>query len=129
MARQKGRMTPEAQRIAIATSCGWTGIQYGWPDIYAPAFVDRILSGIHPDGQRKVVPDYINDLDAMNEAEKRLEKWGDASEDMRFKYVDALIDVTRCDCRDTWEQMFVLANASPAQRAKAFLIAIRKQRR
>lgn len=52
-------MTPEAQRIAIAEACGWkegtTGL---WQD---PA-----KSGYY------ACPDYLNDLNAMHEAEKAM---------------------------------------------------------
>ena len=46
-------MTPEQQRIAIAESCGWTDTQ--------------IIDGKY--GQTDV-PNYLNDLNAMHEAEK-----------------------------------------------------------
>ncbi len=54
-------MTSEAQRIAIAEACGW-----------------HIIEGEPPTGLNKnwthsdfrFIPDYLNDLDAMHEAEK-----------------------------------------------------------
>ena len=46
-------MTPEQQRIAIAEACGWTDTQ--------------IIDGKY--GQTDV-PNYLNDLNAMHEAEK-----------------------------------------------------------
>ncbi len=54
-------MKPEAQRIAIAEACGWTEIielnkcLIGWP----PA---------NRRGYREMLPDYLNDLNAMHEA-------------------------------------------------------------
>ena len=48
-------MTPEKQRIAIATACGWTDTQ--------------IIDGKY--GQTDV-PDYLNDLNACHEMEKTL---------------------------------------------------------
>jgi hypothetical protein len=56
-------MSPEAQRIAIAEACGWTWkngvgeLRYGESKDFCD--VSRI-------------PDYLNDLNAMHEAEKLL---------------------------------------------------------
>ena len=59
-------MTPEQQRIAIAEACGWTNV--------APVIVknvkhegDDITVGIRSDDGW--IPDYLNDLNAMHEAE------------------------------------------------------------
>ncbi len=54
-------MSPEQQRIAIAEACGWVKSQYGkWSN-----------NGlILPDPLNP--PDYLNDLNAMHEAEKIL---------------------------------------------------------
>ena len=49
-------MSPEKQRIAIATACGWTDTQ--------------IIDGKY--GQTDV-PDYLNDLNACHEMEKVLD--------------------------------------------------------
>lgn len=62
-------MTPEAQRIAIAEACGWThiknfhtmkikGMWLGYPP------VNPIINNPNE------IPDYLNDLNAMHEAEK-----------------------------------------------------------
>jgi hypothetical protein len=53
-------MTPDQQRIAIATACGWTDTQ--------------IIDGKY--GQTDV-PDYIGDLNACHEMEKALIRHGD----------------------------------------------------
>ncbi len=57
-------MKPEAQRIAIAEACGW----------YDLVEQDISLFGKHePESQKTFeldVPDYLNDLNAMHEAEK-----------------------------------------------------------
>ena len=50
-------MTPEQQRIAIAEACGWK------PD-------KRGLGWLSPHGYYSPEPDYLNDLNAMHEAEK-----------------------------------------------------------
>ena len=55
-------MTPEAQRIAIAEAYGFTHVRCIPPDH---------CIGHHPD-RPSDVPDYLNDLNAMHEAEKVL---------------------------------------------------------
>ena len=52
-------MTPEQQRIAIAEACGWK------PD-------KRGLGWLSPHGYYAPEPDYLNDLNAMHDAEKVL---------------------------------------------------------
>lgn len=63
-------MSPEAQRIAIAEACGW--IECRLATCYP-----NIESGIPPKGvfsnqSRAWIPNYLNDLNAMNGAEKVL---------------------------------------------------------
>jgi hypothetical protein len=58
-------MTPDQQRIAIAEACGWT-------DIRAQKIGNDRDSWGTKDGQRNRIPDYLNDLNAMHEAEKVL---------------------------------------------------------
>ena len=56
-------MKPEAQRIAIAEACGWTSLRV----------LGGKIAGKKPDGTDPVyLPDYLNDLNAMHEAEKVL---------------------------------------------------------
>jgi len=66
-------MTPEAQRICIAEACGWK--QYHekgntpWadnPEFYSPEGKFSLLVDL---------PDYINDLNAMHEAENTLQDY------------------------------------------------------
>jgi hypothetical protein len=89
-------MTPEAQRIAIAVACGWTDTQ--------------IIDGKY--GQTDV-PDYLNDLNAMHDAEKML-KGG-----MRSKYDAELTLISSRDYNFIWE-------STASQRAEAFLRTIGK---
>ena len=60
-------MNPEQQRIAIAEACGWTDVRFiGRGD-------DTICVGkpkVRPGGIN--VPDYLNDLNALHDAEKVL---------------------------------------------------------
>ncbi len=113
-------MTPESQRIAIAEACGWNG--WGVERLYNAVFVlthptercslqasEKHCWTIVHDKQ----PDYLNDLNAMNESEKVLnEKQLDVMRDF-------LSDIFKRDYpeRDT---IRVWRCTSP-QRAEAFL--------
>lgn len=101
-------MTPEAQRIAIAEAYGWKWVNTG--PLYSPWVrpIDKEQFG-NP-------PDYLNDLNAMHEAEKVALKtvgW--------MAYGDALYKVT-----DNNGFPGPLFHATAAQRAEAFLKAIGK---
>ncbi len=71
-------MSPEEQRIKIAEACGWTihGSAmriYGSPDDkFASVSACHDLYGFPRSGKDDWIPDYLNDLNAMHEAEKVL---------------------------------------------------------
>jgi hypothetical protein len=92
-------MNPEQQRIAIAEACGWEPIPEGY---------------YHPDNPiGQTMPDYLNDLNAMREAEASLfgtNYW------VACKY-ERLI--TRMASSWAW-------HATASQRAEAFLRTIGK---
>ena len=103
-------MTPEAQRIAIAEACGWTNV--------APRIVknvkhqgDDITVGIWSDDGW--IPDYLNDLNAMHEAEKVL---------TYAQGGDMTLWIQRMTCAGYGPQLF----ATASQRAEAFLRTIGK---
>ena len=87
-------MTPEAQRIAIAEACGWTRRrEHAMSQWIAPH-----------GGSWNEPPDYLNDLNAMQSAEKLLK----SAEQFR-QYADSLDDGNGGHF------------ATAAQRAEAFL--------
>jgi hypothetical protein len=94
-------MTPEKQRIAIAKACGY---QKGWN--YKSGYPADFTQEWHIDS----LPDYLNDLNAMHEAEKTL------SDDNLKSYRGWLVVV--CN-GEHWR-------ATAAQRAEAFLRTIDK---
>ena len=98
-------MTPEAQRIAIAEACGWLSVDYSpsWKCWIGVTDEDDTCFDYKP------IPDYLNDLNAMHEAEKVLveEQWG--------VYTSLLIRENRVGLART------LIHATAAQRAEAFL--------
>jgi hypothetical protein len=102
-------MTPEAQRIAIAEACGWQGPHHpenvagmaGWWS------QERGVWWVNPQGERVMigsVPDYLDDLNAMHEAEKVL------TDEQKHEYEEWL----------SHEYYFPTMTAA-AQRAEAFL--------
>ncbi len=103
-------MTPEAQRIAIAEACGW-----------------HIIEGEPPTGLNKnwthsdfrFIPDYLNDLDAMHEAERLFD-----SDQAPWLHQLQLVVLGR-DAHGSGHLFTVelaqLIRATSAQRAEAFL--------
>ena len=107
-------MKPEEQRIAIAKAFGWTAIE-------PCTCCDTVSRGYEPTpgAYKKHLPDYLNDLNAMHEAEKML------SNQQKEKYLDILSDFTegRRDTSHVWhDTVFTTA----AQRAEAFLHTLGK---
>jgi hypothetical protein len=97
-------MTPQQQRIAIAEACGWK-----WAILWTGELHGK------PTGEQgpfRQVPDYLNDLNAMHQAEKVL----------TGEQVDAYV-TTLCLAVQP-EPMLHAATAT--QRAEAFLRTIGK---
>jgi hypothetical protein len=108
-------MNKEKQKIAIAEACGWSNLQ---DSDYKP-FGKAQLVGRHPGGSEQNllrVPDYLNDLNAMHEAEtcEAIQRVGYA------KYIECL--AIACGT----ERLGALVFATAAQRAEAFLRTIGK---
>ena len=95
-------MTPEQKRIKIAEALGYTHVRI----IKAIESPPDIGIGHHPTEPHSV-PDYLNDLNAMHEAEKVL-----LTKEQRRKYVRTLFQTTNTD----WDSHC----ATAAQRAEAF---------
>jgi len=93
-------MNTEAQRIAIAEACGWK----------------KESNGI------RSLPDYLNDLNAMHEAEKVLSK--DDWDDKFYHWIGFVVSGGRE--AQLWEYRKLVVHASAAQRAEAFLRTIGK---
>jgi hypothetical protein len=105
-------MKPELQCIAIAEACGWT-------------VINDSLCHITPDrnGEPQIaviarLPDYLNDLNAMHEAEKVL------TEEQRIAYSDCTYDIALKAQKETGKWRWISLTA--AQRAEAFLKTIGK---
>ncbi len=100
-------MNPEEQRIAIATVCGWTGIDWNG--------VDQDFVGVRPEypsyanPAKFPIPGYLNDLNAMHEAEN----YAGCYRGFNENYIGNLQAVTP---EGQWHEC-----ATAAQRAEAFL--------
>lgn len=107
-------MSPQAQRIAIAEACGWInqGKRKGVPALnHRWAKPDgRIYSG--------ELPDYLNDLNAMHEAEQIL------TGSQQMQYADLLSRTTTEGHVDFCDVLYASIHATAAQRAEAFLRTI-----
>lgn len=101
-------MDPLKQRIAIAEACGWKSCYTG-EHITGPF-------GLHPvSGKEYRLPDYLNDLNAMHEAEKVL------NVHYQREYAIHLSVITGADIESGDEQdVAAILHATAAQRAEAF---------
>jgi hypothetical protein len=123
-------MTPEAQRIAIAEACGWSlqpgqtartpkGDEVWTYDSRGNSYGPYTIEGMLQTAAMKMVPDYLNDLDAIHEAEKIL------TDDQCQRHVDNLELVTGATLSTNGVRYgmnyFCLYHATAAQRAEAFL--------
>lgn len=130
-------MNPERQRIAIAEACGWEM----WTETTGKHWWER---GIHrPDGSQIVwgyecdpylsweaaveddcIPDYLNDLNAMHEAEMTLSPTPDELEICHGRYTEYLHSLCKvCGYPENERILFAwpIVTATAAQRAEAFL--------
>jgi len=109
-------MTPEQQRIAIAEACGWRIESDGANTfVYSPNKTSgtgyRMNDIRHPKIIR-LLPDYLNDLNAMHEAEGTLNKESGYHETGGYGLYLVALDHD--------------VSATAAQRAEAFLRTIGK---
>lgn len=113
-------MTPEAQRIAIAEACGWTG---PFKTFTSWERTPRGLYGNHPIFSDQPLPDYIGSLDAMHEVESKLSN-DDFLEYYRQLYLlttPATTIAEKYSMETTERHTRYYTCATAAQRAEAFL--------
>lgn len=128
------QMTPEQQRIKVAELAGWrdvrvrVGLISGYPE-------DRTVVGIPPEkvginnrGYREEVPDFLNDLNAVHEAEKlldynNLDQIGDYM--AHLTYAMSAFNMSWMLTFDKANWMLTFATA--AQRAEAFVLTMDKK--
>lgn len=101
-------MTPEQQRIAIAEACGWHYSSFAAQDVKLHAILSWIRPG-NADWQPECLPDYLNDLNSMHEAEKSLTP-------AQWVSYWSFLEPLACQPNNT-----SILHATAAQRAEAFL--------
>ena len=112
-------MNPEQQRVAIAEACGWShktldNETYWWHD-------ENNKSLPPSDDGMRACPNYLNDLNAMHDAEKVL------TNEQDLEYSCALEQVVEGRfVTNNSEDMRRLRSATASQRAEAFLRTIGK---
>ena len=102
-------MTPEQQRIAIAETCGFINVR-----MWSESCIASV--GMNAEGKywgSLSVPDYLNDLNAMHEAEKVIGP---------IKGIEFCYHLNEMGMSGEWE----ILTATAAQRAEAFLRTIGK---
>lgn len=114
-------MSPHDQQVAIAEYCGWTEVRMGKDyECNDNPWNKRVLVGIHPEAKMKIdVPDYLDDLNAMHEAEECLTfvQW--------TAYQDFLIEDIAMEPGCVWRG-YQTTHATAEQKAKAYIKAIGK---
>ena len=120
-------MTPEAQRIAIAEACGWVFAvcSDGEHLIYSPTDKLRARAGSFVDFTdcSHVLPDYLNDLNAMHEAEEHCfpdNGFGTRETALQDRYRRELCELVGEQRKFPWHDYDML-HATASQRAEAFL--------
>jgi hypothetical protein len=111
-------MTLEQQQIAIAEACGWK-VHPKDRFIVIPPNAPHSVQPLH------TLPDYLNDLNAMHEAEELLLP-DDAAYSQRNFYASELGRICLNDNGRGWKPLsnddcFPILHATAAQRAEAFL--------
>src|SRR5271165_6117703 len=91
------KLTPEEKRVKIAELCGWKPPFY--EDERSGAFLgDGGTWGPElGDVPKRIVPDYLNDLNAMHKAEEIL-----GAGDLGNRYQTHLQQICRCSFSDQW---------------------------
>ena len=111
-------MNKEQQRIAIAETCGYINVRMWGQSCIASM-------GMNAEGKywgSLGIPDYLNDLAAMHEAEKVL-----LIDDQQRVYVDTLVWLNNGgNSSIRFHGRWAAATATAAQRAEAFLKTIDK---
>lgn len=113
-------MTDEQMRIAIAEACGWSEID---SYIGQEKMPEGLLKGQNPKykgGKKEELPDYLNDLNSMHEAEEYIKDWPKWVK-MLAKVIAGVPNATRAGGTKVFVDRSILARATARQRAEAFL--------
>jgi len=121
-------MTPESQRIAIAEACGWTVPDHCITKRRMAGMTERQCRGAAPDfGMDSAgvyhdsLPDYLNDLNAMHEAEKVLPIDRQYEYGEKLRVISGNVGPKGGHFTPNGFGCYALAHLSATQRAEAFL--------
>jgi hypothetical protein len=106
-------LTPEQKRVAIAEACGFSEIKLEQMPTHSAFHGKR-------NGKLEWIPEYLNDLNAMHEAENTLQ-WNELG--ALDVYLDALARLVDPVHGYRMELTFAVSTATAEQRADAFLLA------
>lgn len=114
-------LTPVQQRIKVAELCEWTDVRVaiswgGVPGVIGtcpPEYRSPLVWQYHGNPYNNLTPDYLNDLNAMHEAEETLDR------DMLGEYLAYLMKA-QGETVISWRLPF----ATAAQRAEAFVLTL-----
>jgi hypothetical protein len=113
----------------IAEACGWERVRLGTQSKDDPE-PRGWLSPSDKGDWRKAIhrsPDYCTDLNAMHEAEKIFDSRTSDEQSLYYDYLSLVVGwkgKTQAEAR--WEAAWNCLRATPAQKAKAFLMTIGK---
>lgn len=112
-------MKPEQQRICIAKACGWSMIKTTLETSERFGVAGTLIGVKGGRSLHDKIPDFLNDLNAMFEAEKIFDE---NQQDTYWCQLRHIVDAGL----DDMQHCFNTAHATAEQRAKAFLFAIGK---
>lgn len=120
-------MTPEAQRIAIAEACGWRMGTETVEHIDGYQWTETRKFWTSPTRKIYSLPDYLNDLNAVHEAESQSFDTAQR-EDFACRLLNIVTgeEFQRGDFVSITGVGFILTHATASQRAEAFLRTIGK---
>lgn len=111
---QWAKMSDEERRVRIARICGWD--EFAKNESFA-----NITGRWRMSLCRATVPNYLNDINAMHDAEKSLIYCAGGDREMRIIDYTALLDVF------TLDEVVMGYSATAAQRAEAFILTMEKE--
>ncbi len=116
-------MTPEQKRVAIAEYCGWKDLHAEDGSVWGKSPKDLAYKGNRGMAILSYeVPDYLNSLDAMHEAEKVLN-----FNQKRSYYIELCKQITPLETVDSILYGFSTCHATSQQRTDAFLLTVGKE--
>ena len=109
-------MNKEKQRIKIAEACGWKNVRKMGDKPWSLMLGKSPMSVYSGDGFERV-PDYMNDLNAMDQVKENVFRGSDAW----ITYIDFLCNITGAVNVSMLDALISTNRATATQQAEAFL--------